>query len=138
MLCCATSQQYPLSADRNSPCVKGWESKTDSKEVCVVGPLQSSRKKDSGLSQNFIFSFLKKLSQRNAKSTASNYLTIANNELGNNVEPTLSQNGPQLADSETTPPDTNQELYRVSHESVSKINPIHNRVTGLLFHYSHP
>jgi len=56
------------------------------------------------------------------------------------VEHTLSQNGPQLADSKTSPPNTNQKLgvYRVSHESVSKINPIHNRVTGLLFHYSHP
>jgi hypothetical protein len=102
-----------------------------------VGPPQGSREKDSGLSQNFIGSLLTRLSLRsNTKRAASNYLTIANNEpeiMWTNLEHTPRM-VPMLAESKTAPLTTNQNLYHVSHESVSKID----RITGLLFQCSQP
>jgi len=41
-----------------------------------------------------------------------------------------------LTNSKTAPLNTDQKLYRVSHESVSKIDSIHSRITGLIFQYS--
>jgi len=45
---------------------------------------------------------------------------------------------PMLADSKTAPLNANQNLYRVSHESVSNKDRIHNRITGFVFQYSQP
>lgn len=137
VLCCKSA--VSVSADRNSPCLKNWES-TDwfQRCVCVLGPPQGSRKKYSELSQNFICIPLTRLSLRNAKSTASNYLTIANNELEIMWNTLLVRMVPMLADSKTAPLNTNQKLYRVSHEPVSNIDRIHNHITGFVFQYSQP
>ena len=41
-----------------------------------------------------------------------------------------------LTDSKTAPLNTDRKLYRMSHESVSKIDSIHSRITGLVFQCS--
>jgi len=79
-----------------------------------------------------------RLSLRNAKSTASDYLTIANNELEIMWNTLLFRMIPMMADWKTAPLNTNQKLYRMSHESVSNIDRIHNRITGFVFQYSQP
>ena len=72
----------------------------------------------------------------NADSTASNYLTIANElEIMWN---TLLVRMAHAGDSKTAPLNTNQKLYRVSHESLSTVDRIHNHITSLVFQYSQP
>jgi hypothetical protein len=135
VLCCESA--VSLSADRNSPCLKNWECKTDSKNVSVSwGFLSVPEKKDSGLSQNFICSLLTRFSLRNAKSTASNYLTIANTELEIMWNTPAVRMVLMLVDSKTAPLSKNQKLYRVSHKSVSKIDRMHYLITGLVFRCS--
>lgn len=139
LMCCASSQQYPFLHTETLRVWRAGSLKTGSKDVSVSwGLLGVPGKKYSELSQNFICNLLMRLSLRNAKSTASDYLTIANNELEIMWNTLLFRMIPMMADWKTAPLNTNQKLYRMSHESVSNIDRIHNRITGFVFQYSQP